>query len=111
MSDSYRPEVGEICALNGISWTPWVLVLAVSRHEGRATFAILDEMDDDVYEPIPDSFTLSLEETVGDPAGRKEVAAAVAARDGISKLTAPFHRFDSIGSPGIQGTNARRAKP
>lgn len=105
MSDSYRPEVGEVCALTGFSWTPWVLIIGRSRHEGRATFAIIDEMDDDVYDPIPDSTWVLIEDTVGDRVGRKDVAAGVAARDGISKLTAPFHRFEPLGKPGIQGTD------
>lgn len=95
-------EVGEIAELNGLSWEPWVLITNVD--DEKATFAVIDEMDDDAIAPIPDSpYTKRLEETIGSRAPRVGVAFDVATDENIDKLTAPLHRFDHLNEPHIQG--------
>jgi len=101
-----RPEVGEIRALNGLSWTPWVIVTRQEPddvgHE-IARFAVLDEMTDDVLTPVPDSLVVEIEETVGDRHGRRELAELIDRDPEIDKRWCPTRRLDPLGKPGIQG--------
>lgn len=101
-----RPVVGEIRALNGLSWTPWVLITRVQRADDGhllARFAVLDDMDDDVLTPVPDRFTVGIEATIGDRHGRRELAKVIDEDDAIDKRWCPVGRLDVLGTPGIQG--------
>jgi hypothetical protein len=69
----------------------------------KAAFAIIDNMDDDTYTPIPDSMTRRLEQTVGDRDERQAFADAVEAHGEIDILTMPFGRFEALNEPHIQG--------
>ncbi|MFW5900731.1 MAG: hypothetical protein ACOCTH_03035 [Halodesulfurarchaeum sp.] len=104
--ESPLPEVGEIRALNGLSWEPWVVVTRVEPDsEGNTVvrFAVLDEMDDDVLTPVPDGLVGLLEQTVGNRLGRQELAEVIDEDPDIDKRWCPPDRLDVIGEPGIQG--------
>jgi len=104
--ESPLPEVGEIRALNGLSWTPWVVVTRVvpdSEDNTVVRFAVLDEMDDDVLTPVPDGLVEGLFKTVGNRLGRQEVAEVIDEDPDIDKRWCPPYRLDVIGEPGIQG--------
>lgn len=106
--ESPLPVAGEIRALNGLSWTPWVLVTRIEPDsEGNmvARFAVLDEMDDDVLTPIPDGLVMGLEDTVGDREGRRRIAEIVDDDPDIDKRWCPPDRLDVLGSAGIQGVD------
>lgn len=119
MSEREPPECGEIRALNGLSWEPWVLVTRVEPDEDGnmlARFAVLDKMDDDVLEPVPDSRVADLEASVGDREWREIIAEQVDENDEIDKRWCPVDRLDVLGTPGIQGcdggeTEARYRNP
>lgn len=103
------PEVGEIRALNGLSWTPWVLVTRVepdSDGNMAVRFAVIDEMDDDVLTPVPDGLVLGLEQSVGDRAERQELARVVDEDPDIDKRWCPPDRLDVLGAPGIQACDS-----
>lgn len=100
--EAYKPEKGEIVRLTGISWDPWLLIVEVA--DERAAFAIVDNMNDDVYTPLPDSKVRHIEHTVGDRSERCLLADDVLADDDIDILTAPFTRFEPLNEPHIQGT-------
>jgi len=118
MSDPL-PEPGEIRALNGLSWEPWVLVTRVEPDDDGnmlTRFAVLDQMDDDVLEPVPDSRVADLEASVGDQVWRQIIAERVDDNDEIDKRWCPVDRLDVLGTPGIQGcddeeTEARHRNP
>jgi len=100
------PEPGEIRALNGLSWEPWVLVTRVEPNadgDMLARFAVLDQMDDDALEPIPDSRVADLEGSVGDREWRQIIAERIDENDTIDKRWCPVDRLDVLGTPGIQG--------
>lgn len=102
-------EVGEIRALNGLSWTPWVLVTRVetdSDGNWLARFAVLDQMDDDALTPVPDGLTSEIEASVGDRERRQRLAKDVDGNGEIDKRWCPVNRLDVLGEPGIQGCDA-----
>ena len=102
----HLPETGEIRALNGLSWEPWVLVTRVELNEDGdmvARFAVLDNMDDDALAPIPDSRVADLEASVGDREWREIIAKQVNENAEIDKRWCPVDRLDVLGTPGIQG--------
>ncbi|GGL73525.1 hypothetical protein [Halocalculus aciditolerans] len=106
MSENELPEPGEIRALNGLSWEPWVLVTRVEPDgDGNmlARFGVLDQMDDDVLEPVPDNRVADLEASVGDRDWRELIAEAVDENEEIDKRWCPVGRLDVLGTPGIQG--------
>jgi hypothetical protein len=113
------PEPGEIRELNGLSWEPWVLVTRVEPDDDGnmlARFAVLDQMDDDVLDPVPDSRVADLEASVGDREWRQIIAEQVDENDEIDKRWCPVARLDVLGAPGIQGcdgeeTDARYRNP
>lgn len=104
--DMPDPVVGEIRALNGLSWTPWVIVTRVEPDsDGNmcARFAVLDNMDDDVLTPVPDGLVAGTEQTIGDRAGRQDLARVIDDDPDIDKRWCPVHRLDVLGGAGIQG--------
>lgn len=106
MTDQELPVPGEIRALNGLSWDPWVLITRVEPDKDGnmlARFAVLDQMDDDVLEPVPDSRVADLEASVGDREWREIIAEMVDENDEIDKRWCPIGRLDVLGKPGIQG--------
>lgn len=101
-----KPEVGEVRALNGLSWTPWVIITRSepdSAGHDVARFAVLDEMTDDALTPVPDRLVVEIEETVGDSVGRRELAELIDRDPDIDKRWCPVRRLDPLGEPGIQG--------
>ena len=107
------PERGEIRALNGLSWEPWVLVTRVEPDDDGnmlARFAVLDQMDDDALEPVPDSRVADLEASVGDRGWRELIAEQVDENDDIDKRWCPVTRLDVLGAPGIQGCGGEEAE-
>jgi len=119
MSEHELPEPGEVRALNGLSWEPWVLVTRVEPDDDGnmlARFAVLDKMDDDVLDPVPDSRVADLESSVGDREWRELIAEAMDENEEIDKRWCPVERLDVLGTPGIQGcddedTDARYRNP
>lgn len=112
--DAERPTPGEVRALNGLSWEPWVLVTRVEPNdEGNilARFAVIDNMDDDALAPIPDDRVADLEASVGDREWRETIAEQVDENDAIDKRWCPIHRLDVLGAPGIQGCDAPGRTP
>jgi hypothetical protein len=101
-----HPVPGEVRALNGLSWEPWVLVTRVERDDEEnmlARFAVIDNMDDDALAPIPDDRVADLEASVGDREWRETIAERIDENDGIDKRWCPVDRLDVLGAPGIQG--------
>ncbi|ELY91458.1 hypothetical protein [Natrialba taiwanensis] len=101
------PDRGEIRALNGLSWEPWVLVTRVEPDDGNmlARFAVLDNMDDDALNPVPDSRVADLDASVGDLEWRQMIAAEIDENDEIDKRWCPVERLDVLGMPGVQGVS------
>lgn len=107
------PDPGEVRALNGLSWEPWVLVTRVEPDKDGnmvARFAVIDEMDDDVLSPIPDSRFADIKASIGDREWREIIAEQVDENDEIDKRWCPPHRLDVLGKPGIQGCDTDEAE-
>jgi len=103
--DRPLPVVGEGRVLNGLSWTPWVLVTRVEPDsDGNMVvrFAVLDEMDDDVLTPIPDGLVMGIEDSIGDREGRRKIARIVDDDPEIDKRWCPPDRLDVLVGAGIQ---------
>jgi len=108
VTDAERPSPGEVRALNGLSWEPWVLVTRVVPDDEEnilARFAVIDNMDDNALAPIPDDRVADLEASVGDREWRQTIAEQVDENDSIDKRWCPVDRLDVLGAPGIQGCN------
>jgi hypothetical protein len=112
MTDGTHPEPGEIVAITGLDWTPWVLITRVEPDADGAMlarFAVLDTMADDVLASVPDCRVADLEASVGDRAWRQRIAEQVDGNDAIDKRWISVARLDPLGAPGIQG--CERAVP
>lgn len=100
------PEVGEVRALTGFDWDPWVLVLECDTADETATVALLDTPDDDAITPVPDGTIGQLEASTGDRDRRQAIAERIRADPDVDELHAPVSRLRPLGEPGIQDCEA-----
>lgn len=103
MTDGYHPEPGEIVAITGFDWTPWVLTLVVDADQERAKVALVETTIDDSLTPVPDVTIRLLADSIGDRSRRRRVADGVDGNPEVSKLWLPWERLEAIHKPGIQG--------
>jgi len=108
MTTNPDPVIGEVRELSEITWDPWVIVLALFDNDGPdepyAEFAVLDHLDDGVFQTVSDEMVALIEDSVGDRDERERIAAAIRADDNIDTFTAPVHRLRPLGRAGVQGT-------